>query len=218
MASGPSPPSSWRRARPFSPTFPDDIPQRARAVRACIRPVASLRGLAPCGMKGTMRGGAILVLLGLTAFGAYSVGRQSAPVSNAPVAAIKSPSALAQPVAFIGPAAQAPAPAPAPNASSGPTPSTKAELPDKPAAPDIKRKIEGALTVAAIAAIIVQASRDQYHAGGRPCACPDDSMRNGRACGGRSAYSRPGGAAPLCYASDVTAAMIESYRQRQASR
>jgi hypothetical protein len=47
-----------------------------------------------------------------------------------------------------------------------------------------------------LAAIIVQASRAQYHAGGRPCACPDDTMRNGRACGGRSAYSRPGGASP----------------------
>jgi hypothetical protein len=49
-----------------------------------------------------MKGRAILFLLGLTAFGAYSVGRQSAPVSNAPVPAIiPSPSALAQPVAFI---------------------------------------------------------------------------------------------------------------------
>lgn len=165
-----------------------------------------------------MKGGAILILLGITAFGAYSGGRESAPVSNAPVPAIKSPSALAQPVAFIGPAAQAPAPAPAPNASSGPTPPTKAALPDKPAAPDTKRKVETVLTAAAIAAIIVQASRDQYHASGRPCACPDGSARNGSACGGRSAYSRPGGAAPLCYPSDVTAAMIESYRQRQASR
>jgi hypothetical protein len=27
-----------------------------------------------------------------------------------------------------------------------------------------------------------------------------------------------GGAAPFCYSSDVTTAMIESYRQRQASR
>jgi hypothetical protein len=36
-----------------------------------------------------------------------------------------------------------------------------------------------------------------------------------RACGSRSAYSRPGGAAPLCYPTDVTPAMIESYRQRQ---
>jgi hypothetical protein len=55
-----------------------------------------------------MRGGAILI--GLTAFGAYSVGRQSAPVSNAPVPAITSPSTLAQPVVFIDPAAQLPAP------------------------------------------------------------------------------------------------------------
>jgi hypothetical protein len=138
MASGPSPPSSWRRARPFSPTFPDDIPQRARAVRACIRPVASLRGLAPCGVKGTMRGGAILVLLGLTAFGAYSVGRQSAPVSNAPVPAIASPSALAQPAAFIGPAAQAPALVPSPASSSGPGSSTKASLSDKSAGSDAR--------------------------------------------------------------------------------
>jgi hypothetical protein len=157
-----------------------------------------------------MRGGAILVLLGLTAFGAYSVGRQSAPVSNAPIPAITSPSTLAQPVTFLDPAAQPPAPVPAP--------STKAGLPNKPAAPETKRKVEGALTVAAIAAIIVQASRDQYHAAGRPCACPDDTARNGSACGGRSAYSRPGGAAPLCYQSDVTAAMIDGYRQRRASR
>src|SRR5262249_20880105 len=71
------------------------------------------------------------------------------------------------------------------------------------------RKAETALTAAAIAAIIVQASRDQYHATGHPCACPDDTMRNGRACGGRSAYSRPGGGAPLCYPHDITTAMIE---------
>jgi hypothetical protein len=142
-----------------------------------------------------MRGGVVLVLLGITAFGAYSVGRQSAPVRFAP-------SALAQPVAFNGPSTTAP------NASGGPTPSTKAGLRDKPVAPDAKRKVETVLT----AATIVQASRDQYHASGRPCACPDDTMRNGRACGGRSAYSRPGGAAPLCYPSDVTVAMIESYQ------
>jgi hypothetical protein len=161
-----------------------------------------------------MKGRAILVLLVLTAFGAYSVGRQSAPVSNAPVPAIT----LAQPVAFIRPAAQAPAPVPSSASSSGLGSSTKASLPDKPRGPDTKREVEAALTAAAIAAFIVQASRDQYHAGGRPCACPDDPMRNGRSCGGRSAYSRPGGASPLCYPSDVTAAMIEAYRQRQASR
>lgn len=31
------------------------------------------------------------------------------------------------------------------------------------------------------------------------CDCPYDLMRNGRLCGGRSAYSRPGGRSPECY-------------------
>lgn len=31
------------------------------------------------------------------------------------------------------------------------------------------------------------------------CDCPYDVMRNGRLCGGRSAYSRPGGRSPICY-------------------
>jgi hypothetical protein len=35
------------------------------------------------------------------------------------------------------------------------------------------------------------------------CPCPYSVDRAGRRCGARSAYSRPGGAAPLCYASDV---------------
>jgi hypothetical protein len=166
-----------------------------------------------------MRGGAVLVLLGLTALVAYSMGRQDVPASSRPVAVMTSPPVLAKPVAISGPAAQAaPAPVPIPSSSSSPTPSGNADLPDKPVRPENKRKVEAALTAAAIAAIIVQASRDQYHAGGRPCACPDDSMRNGRACGGRSAYSRPGGASPLCYPRDVTAAMIERYRSTIASR
>ncbi len=160
-----------------------------------------------------MRGGTVLVILAITAVVAYSVGRQNVP--DAPVSVTSSPSVLAKPVAFSGPTIQAPAPVPPP---SSPTPAAKADLPNKSVRPDNKRKVDAALTAAAIAAIIIQASRDQYHAGGRPCACPDDRMRNGRACGGRSAYSRPGGAAPLCYPSDVTAAMIDSYRQRQASR
>jgi hypothetical protein len=166
-----------------------------------------------------MRGGTVLILLGITAVVAYSVGRQNMPASNLPVALVTSPPpVLAKPVAY-SPAAQTPAQLiPAPSASIGPTPSAKVGSQDSPEGPDRKRKLEAALTAAAIAAIIVQVSRDQYHAGGRPCACPDDAMRNGRACGGRSAYSRPGGAAPLCYPSDVTAMMIESYRQRQASR
>ena len=47
------------------------------------------------------------------------------------------------------------------------------------------------------------------------CPCPYNVMRNGRRCGGNSAYSKPGGAEPLCYESDVTDKMIEQYRSRQ---
>jgi hypothetical protein len=67
-------------------------------------------------------------------------------------------------------------------------------------------------TAAAIAAMLVQESRNAYYASGRPCACPDDLMRNGRRCGGNSAYSRPGGAAPYCYVSDVPPAVIQRYQ------
>lgn len=47
------------------------------------------------------------------------------------------------------------------------------------------------------------------------CPCPDNRMSNGRRCGGNSAYSRPGGARPLCYASDVTDAMISAFVARR---
>lgn len=49
--------------------------------------------------------------------------------------------------------------------------------------------------------------------GGR-CPCPYNVMRNGRSCGQRSAYSRPGGASPLCYPSDVTPEMVEAWLSR----
>ncbi len=34
------------------------------------------------------------------------------------------------------------------------------------------------------------------------CSCPYDTDRAGRRCGGRSAYSKPGGASPKCYTTD----------------
>lgn len=46
------------------------------------------------------------------------------------------------------------------------------------------------------------------------CPCPYSIDSAGRMCGGRSAYSRPGGAAPICYASDVTPQMISDYRKQ----
>jgi hypothetical protein len=46
------------------------------------------------------------------------------------------------------------------------------------------------------------------------CPCPYNTDRAGRSCGARSAYSRPGGSAPLCYDRDVTQRMVEEYRLR----
>jgi hypothetical protein len=35
------------------------------------------------------------------------------------------------------------------------------------------------------------------------CPCPYNTMKNGRTCGMTSAWSKPGGASPLCYLSDI---------------
>jgi len=69
-----------------------------------------------------------------------------------------------------------------------------------------------ALTDQQIADRIIQESRAAYYATGHPCACPDDLARNGSLCGGRSAYSRPGGSEPKCYPKDVTKTEINAYR------
>jgi hypothetical protein len=44
------------------------------------------------------------------------------------------------------------------------------------------------------------------------CPCPYNTARNGSRCGRRSAYDRAGGEAPLCYAKDVSAQMVQEYR------
>lgn len=68
------------------------------------------------------------------------------------------------------------------------------------------------LTNQQIVARIIQESRQAYYATGHPCACPDDRARNGSRCGGRSAYTWPGGASPKCFPQDVTVAEIAAYR------
>ena len=45
------------------------------------------------------------------------------------------------------------------------------------------------------------------------CACPYNSARNGSRCGGRSAWSKPGGASPVCYKNEVTAERIKEWRE-----
>jgi hypothetical protein len=71
---------------------------------------------------------------------------------------------------------------------------------------------ESPLTDQQIATLLVKASRDAYYQTGHPCACPEALARNGSRCGKRSAYSRPGGAEPYCYVTDVPKEKIEGYR------
>jgi hypothetical protein len=49
------------------------------------------------------------------------------------------------------------------------------------------------------------------------CPCPYNTASNGSRCGKRSAWSRAGGFAPLCYPEDVTPEMIEQYRKQHPS-
>lgn len=46
------------------------------------------------------------------------------------------------------------------------------------------------------------------------CPCPYNAARNGTSCGKRSAYSRPGGAAPLCYKNDISDEMVRAWRKQ----
>jgi len=64
---------------------------------------------------------------------------------------------------------------------------------------------------AEIRRILVRQSVSRYSGS---CPCPYNTDRAGRRCGRRSAYSRPGGASPLCYPGDVSDAAVEAYRSR----
>ena len=50
---------------------------------------------------------------------------------------------------------------------------------------------------------MIQYSIEQYSGS---CPCPYSVTRSGRKCGKRSAYSKPGGADPYCFKSDITKA------------
>ena len=58
--------------------------------------------------------------------------------------------------------------------------------------------------------VLIQRSIAEYP---DKCPCPYNLDARGRRCGARSAYTKPGGAAPLCYPSDVTDEMVGRYRK-----
>lgn len=67
----------------------------------------------------------------------------------------------------------------------------------------------GRLSDAQVKQRIIKASIADYPGN---CACPFNSASNGSRCGGRSAWSRGGGYAPMCYANDVTKADVRAWR------
>ena len=58
-----------------------------------------------------------------------------------------------------------------------------------------------------------QIVRESISAYSGNCPCPYNVASNGSRCGGRSAYSRPGGASPKCYPADVSAAEVAARRR-----
>jgi hypothetical protein len=66
------------------------------------------------------------------------------------------------------------------------------------------------MTDAEVKQAIIQESIASYPGN---CPCPYNVDRRGYSCGRRSAYSRPGGYAPICYANQVTPQMVAEYRR-----
>lgn len=69
------------------------------------------------------------------------------------------------------------------------------------------------LSDAQVKKLMIRESIDAYPGN---CPCPYNTASNGSSCGGRSAWSRAGGAEPLCFASDITAEMVAEYRASRA--
>lgn len=69
--------------------------------------------------------------------------------------------------------------------------------------------VQAKLSDAEVRQRIIQQSIDSYPGN---CPCPYNSDRAGRRCGGRSAYSRPGGYSPKCFPSDISDAEVKAYK------
>lgn len=81
------------------------------------------------------------------------------------------------------------------------------EIPKQPS--PVNKPVAPAIPDDLIIQKIIATSMANY---GGNCACPENRDRAGRRCGKRSAYSKPGGASPLCYVEDVSQEMIKAFR------
>jgi hypothetical protein len=77
---------------------------------------------------------------------------------------------------------------------------------------DNDAKARALLSDIAVIATVIAASRAAYLAMGKPCGCPDHIAANGSRCGLRSAHTKPGGFKPLCFPTDVSPAIIATWR------
>jgi hypothetical protein len=109
-------------------------------------------------------------------------------------------------------------------AAPQPTPAYATEAPARspaPAANTVPKRIEAepqrAAPVLADQEITQQLIARSLASYPGSCPCPYNSDRAGRRCGGRSAYSRPCGYAPLCFESDITSDMIDDYRRKMVT-
>ena len=73
-------------------------------------------------------------------------------------------------------------------------------------------QVQNGLSVSQVKKLLIKRSHAYYDGN---CPCPYNRTKRGHRCGKRSAYSKPGGAEPLCYARDVTTAMVQDYLARQ---
>lgn len=65
------------------------------------------------------------------------------------------------------------------------------------------------LTDAQVKSILIGDSIAAYDGN---CPCPYSRASNGSRCGKRSAWSRRGGAQPLCYPTEISPEMVRAYR------
>lgn len=86
-------------------------------------------------------------------------------------------------------------------------------LPKVPETPTRRVAAPSARDITAAKREIIRQSIASYSGS---CPCPYNTDRAGRRCGGRSAWSSPGGYSPICYESDVSESRLSSYLARRA--
>jgi hypothetical protein len=71
--------------------------------------------------------------------------------------------------------------------------------------------VENKLSNTDVRKLMIQKSINAYPGN---CPCPYNRASNGSRCGKRSAWSRPGGYAPLCYLKDISDTQVNRYRKK----